>query len=134
MRIEENQRALDYINDAFNYYESNQMKYETAMVKMNFAEALYAIGKKEEAIENLFESEKLFVALNNKQETNRVYEMLADQLREKEDFKGALEYQRKYTDGLKYFFLMLVFVMHWWISLHRWISATTRGQSLRISL
>lgn len=104
LRIEENQRALDYINDAFNYYESNQMKYETAMVKMNYAEALYAIGKRQEAIANLFESEKLFLTLDNKQELNRVYEMLSDQLRETGHFEQALDYQRKYADGLKYFF------------------------------
>lgn len=104
LRINNHTLAFEYINSAMQFYESNKMTYEMAMVKTSLAEALFSSGKKDEGIDALLESEKLFVSLDNKQEMTRVYEMLSNYLKEKKDFERALEYHDKYTEGLKYFF------------------------------
>ncbi len=104
LRIYDYKQAFKYLNTALEYFESNKMLYETAMVKVDFAETLNATGRKDEAIQNLQQSEKLFAEQNNRQELNRVYEILSNYLKEKGNFEQALEYHHKYAEGLKSFF------------------------------
>lgn len=104
LRLNEHEKAFAYLKESLCYYEAGQMPYEAARVKLNFAEAQHASGAIEEAICNLLECEKLFIRQNNLQELNQVFELLALYYDEMHNFKEALHYHRKYTDGLKYFF------------------------------
>ncbi len=97
-------QALFYIKDALDFYEGKNMVYETAMVKRGLAESLCVVGKLTQGIAQFHEAEELFNRLDNKRELVNVYELLSKYLEVAEDFQSALEYHRKYTDGLKYFF------------------------------
>ena len=98
------EEAFDYLKDALEYFDSNKMLYETARVKLDLAEGVFAVGRKNEAIRELMEAEEMFNRLENKRELSMVYQLLSNFIADIGDYKVAHEYQRKYTESLKYFF------------------------------
>ena len=74
------------------------------MVKVALGEALHAVGRGTEAIKELLEAEEHFTKLDNKHELTKVFELLANYISLKGNYEMAFEYQKKYTDGLKYYF------------------------------
>jgi len=104
LHIGECEKSLVYLQDALAYYSANNMLYETAMVRLSLGETYFAIHRRDESITELREAEELFNRLENKRELSKVYRHLSNFLSEMGDYKSALEYQRKYTESLKYFF------------------------------
>lgn len=104
LRIRDFDQAFSYINDSLDFFAVSKMEWETAMVKISLGEALHAVGRGTEAIRELLEAEDLFSRLENKHELTKAYKLLADYIAIKGNFEMALEYQRKYTEGLKYYF------------------------------
>jgi signal transduction histidine kinase len=104
LRIRDFDQAFTYINDALAYYDDQKMLWEAAMVKVALGEALHAVGRKTEAIIALLQSEELFTKLENKNELTKTHQLLSNYVAEKGNFEMALDYHRKYTEGLKYFF------------------------------
>lgn len=104
LRIRDFDQAFAYINDSLDFFAVSKMEWETAMVKIGLGEALHAVGRGTEAIKELLEAEDLFSRLENKHELTKAYKLLADYIALKGNFEMALEYQRKYTEGLKYYF------------------------------
>ena len=104
LRIKKMEEAFDYLKDALEYFDSNKMLYETARVKLDLAEGVFAVGRKNEAIRELMEAEEMFNRLENKRELSMVYQLLSNFIADIGDYKVAHEYQRKYTESLKYFF------------------------------
>lgn len=104
LRIRDFDQAFSYINDALNFFAESKMVFETAMVKVALGEALHAVGRGTEAIKELLEAEDHFTKLDNKHELTKVFELLANYISLKGNYEMAFEYQKKYTDGLKYYF------------------------------
>jgi signal transduction histidine kinase len=104
LRISDFKKAYSYLNEALGYYKENNMLYEIAMVKTNLGETLFASGKKEQGIADLFQAEELFNRLDNKRELSHVYELLSKFIADRGDFETAWKYQNLYTENLKYFF------------------------------
>lgn len=104
LRIRDFEQAFAYINDALNFFAESKMVYETAMVKVALGEALHAVGRGTEAIKELLEAEDHFTKLDNKHELTKVFELLANYISIKGNYEMAFEYQKKYTDGLKFYF------------------------------
>jgi signal transduction histidine kinase len=80
------------------------MLYEKAMVKVSLGETLFATGKKQEGIVELQEAEALFNRLENRRELSNVCRHLSEFFESTGDYKSALDYQRRHTESLKYFF------------------------------
>lgn len=104
LRIRDFDQAFSYINDALSFFAESKMVFETAMVKVALGEALHAVGRGTEAIKELLEAEEHFTKLDNKHELTKVFELLANYISLKGNYEMAFEYQKKYTDGLKYYF------------------------------
>ncbi len=104
LRIRDFDKAFFYIKDALDFYDSKQMLYETAMVRMNLGDALCIIGQIAEGMVELHKAEDLFTRQENKRELNHIFELLAKHKEESGDLKAALDYKRKYIEGLRYFF------------------------------
>jgi len=104
LRIRDFDQAFSYINDALSFFAESKMVFETAMVKVALGEALHAVGRGTEAIKELLEAEDHFTKLDNKHELTKVFELLANYISLKGNYEMAFEYQKKYTDGLKYYF------------------------------
>ncbi|MFN8286965.1 MAG: ATP-binding protein [Chitinophagales bacterium] len=104
LRVKKMDEAFKYLGEALVYYEENKMAYETAMVKTNMGETLFENDKKEEGVRLLQEAEELFLQLDNKRELSNIYQLLGRVLGDLEDYKNAFNYQRKYTESLKFFY------------------------------
>ena len=104
MRTGQVAQAFEHLRDALNYYVRNNFVYEAAMVRVSLGESLFAQDRKQDGIREICESEKLFEQLDNKRELSNVYQLLSQFFAQVDDYKTALEYQRKYTECLKYFF------------------------------
>ncbi len=101
LRMNETDKATGYLRDASHYYQSNQMVYESAMVKVSMSEVMFAIGKRKEAIEGLKEAEEMFASLDNKRELTNIYILISEFLEKNDNYKEALEYHKKHTILLK---------------------------------
>ncbi|MDB5284620.1 MAG: hypothetical protein JWO06_3695 [Bacteroidota bacterium] len=104
LRIHKLEEASEYLTEALQYFSANNMQYETARVKIDLGETVFASGRKKEGIRELLDAEEMFIKLDNKRELSMVHQLLANFVAEVGDFKGALHYQRKYTESLRYFF------------------------------
>ncbi|MES2620368.1 MAG: ATP-binding protein [Bacteroidota bacterium] len=101
LRIQETEKAFGYLHDASHYYQTNEMIYESAMVKVSMSEVLFAIGKRQEGIGGLLEAEQMFAKLDNKRELTNIYKLISEFLEKEGNYKDALDYNRKYTTLLK---------------------------------
>lgn len=104
LRIRDFEQAFNYINDALTFFAVSKMVFETAMVKVALGEALHTVGRGTEAIKELLEAEDHFTKLDNKHELTKVFELLAKYIALKGNYEMAFEYQKKYTDGLRFYF------------------------------
>lgn len=104
LRISENATAHNYLNDAIRFFESQEMKYEMAMVKVNLGETLFTTGSRAKGIEVLIQAELLFAELENKRELSQCYKLLADFQQQMNNLQSSLAYKDKYIDTLKYFY------------------------------
>lgn len=104
LRIRDFEQAFAYINDSLDFFAASKMSFEIAMVKVALGEALHTVGRGTEAIKELLEAEDLFTKLENKHELNKVFELLANYIAVKGNYEMAFDYQKKYTEGLRYYF------------------------------
>ncbi|MCW3125829.1 MAG: hypothetical protein JWO03_1487 [Bacteroidetes bacterium] len=96
--------ALKYFHDALTYFEENQRLYETGMTHVGLGDCYFKIGEKERGLLLLYDAEKIFIEIDNKQELSNCYQKLASLLKEDRQFQQSVEYLEKYNGLLKYFF------------------------------
>lgn len=95
--------ACIFLLEAVAYF-GQQQSFEQAMVRSALGESQFRLGQRTDGLQNIYEAEEILTALDNKQELSKIYQSLADLLKQDGQFEKCVQYLEKYNESLKYFF------------------------------
>jgi len=98
------QNALSHFRTALQYYQTNGMLAEMAVVNLKIAECYLTVQRVKISIDHLNQAERIMQQLDNKKELSDIYRTKADALVQAGMHKEAVVYFQKYIETLKFYY------------------------------
>ncbi|MFN8278417.1 MAG: ATP-binding protein [Chitinophagales bacterium] len=97
-------QAESHFSAALQYFEGHQRQFEIGMTKMGIGVCYFKTGARDVGLTQLYAAEKIFVAMDNKQELSECHKKLAALLAEDGQCNKAYHYLQLHNEALLHFF------------------------------